>query len=174
MTPHDDAEFTALCIKLDETLKRRGSVNSISFEAYTDALQDLPYSALHNAGMDFIRNGDWFPTPKEWREAAEDHLFEDIVPLALPAPVASRDVELKTITLPNGTSVNVMISDWEFRCTACEDYGWTRAPCPGDRTCGRPFRHLAHEVVGDCPCRKTNDTYKRHHTPSVAARKAQR
>jgi hypothetical protein len=42
--------------------------------------------------------------------------------------------------------------EWKYVCDHCNDTGLMMAECPGDRTCGRPRPHGAHEFGRSCWC----------------------
>lgn len=54
---------------------------------------------------------------------------------------------------------------WKFLCESCADYGLQIGTCPGDATCGRPKRHLAHEYGVPCWCPAGKKFTKREPSP---------
>jgi len=178
MTSSDSKQFHALIVRMTETLRHKGSASATKAEAFYDALVDLPFDILLSAGLEFVRMGEWMPTPHEWREAAEVVAF-DAATLSLPAhhdPEVGPDriVRVETVELPSGSKVDIGVSNWKHECQDCEDVGWVHRDCSGDSTCGRPFAHMQHEAVSPCSCRLTNSTYQRHHQSDVHAKRAQR
>lgn len=45
-------------------------------------------------------------------------------------------------------------------CEVCDDSGWERFECTGDRACGRFRQHPRHEYVIPCGCRSMNRNYQ--------------
>lgn len=85
------------------------------------------------------RDRKWFPTTGEWLAAVDK---------------AKALQALTPVAEPRG---------WTIECDHCDDTGWQRYFCPGDRTCGRPSVHASHDFVRVCSCRPTNRTWHRHH-----------
>lgn len=45
-------------------------------------------------------------------------------------------------------------------CLDCDDSGWLRLECTGDRACGRRLTHRPHPYVEECPCRPLNRNFQ--------------
>lgn len=137
-----DAEFAALFNRLLVALREPADDTGVTLGVYFDALKDLPIRALEDGAAALMKEPGrrFFPTTAEWRTAAEKasvaHLRE-----AVQAPREE---------------------PWHHECAACEDTGWERFECTGDRFCGRSEKHAPHDFVRVCSCRPTNRTWQRH------------
>lgn len=137
-----DTEFLSLFNRLSVALREQQDDSGVTQGIYFDALKDLPIRALEDGAAALMKEPGrrFFPTTAEWRTAAEKANLSQLREAVQPA----RD------------------EPWHHECTACEDTGWERFECTGDRCCGRSGPHAAHEFVRVCSCRPTNRTFQRH------------
>lgn len=56
--------------------------------------------------------------------------------------------------------MNDMVDDRQIECDVCEDTGFERFECTGDRSCGRRRKHAPHDYVKPCACRPMNRNYQ--------------
>ncbi len=152
-------EFAVIFVKLAKQLNREADEETIG--VYFDVMKEFQTNITHEAAAQLSRTSKWFPKTSEWRECAL--LIEQ----------AKRRADL------SGPR------NWKLECEVCEDTGFIFFWCLGievpesdlgrrDETmpvqqCDRDRSHLPHSFVRVCPCRETNRTYQRHHTPAVKA-----
>lgn len=137
-----DAEFLPIFNRLCVALREPQDDSGVTQGIYFDALKDLPTVALEAGAVTLMREPGrrFFPTTAEWRSVAELAVSQQI---------------RETLTA-------VREQPWVHECEHCEDTGWERFECTGDRFCGRPTVHAAHTFVRICSCRATNRTFQRH------------
>lgn len=56
--------------------------------------------------------------------------------------------------------MNTSVDERAIECPVCDDSGFERLECTGDRACGRRRRHLPHVYVVPCACRPVNRNYQ--------------
>lgn len=140
--PSDDAGFlqvfNRLCVALREAQDDTGVTQGVYFEA----LKDLPIAALEGGASALMKEPGrrFFPTTAEWRTAAEK---------------AQGQQFKQAVQVEPGR-------EWVTECLHCDDTGWERFECTGDRFCGRERKHAPHSFVRVCSCRPTNRTWARH------------
>lgn len=136
--------FNRLAIAFPARLRdddAQGSQFRAAVEVYWDALLDLPIGAITAAGRTLERTASFFPSPKEWREAALREKFTLTVK-ALPPPPAGA-----------------------VACETCDDTGWQIKTCApgarcGRRRCAEALETYTHTFTQECSCRPTNGAYQ--------------